>query len=383
MNASVSFALPAADPLAMRQLQDVSAAALHTMYVPEKRLFCQRVIRVGGDLQREGLSHRYTMMTLLGLNRYKLSGGKSSFAIRDLTAGLLDDTYWLANAGDLGLLLWACAEVAPELLDECLRKTDATSALRESTDARRGSTMEIAWFLTGIAKHVLAEPSRKNAWEAVAHQCFELLLANQSRTGLFGHLAKGTSPTGWLRARIGSFADQVYPMIALSQFSKAFQVNEAMVSASACARAICALQGQLGQWWWHYDAPTGRVIQRYPVYSVHQDGMAPMALFAVSEASGCDFRAPAIKGLEWIYGRNELQQNLCDPKSGVIWRSIRFSSRARMVQQEARFLRRSGDDEASVGGLTMLHECRPYHLGWLLYAFCGNELTPRPVDTPR
>ena len=33
-----------------------------------------------------------------------------------------------------------------------------------------------------------------------------------------------------------------------------------------------------GQWWWHYDVRDGSVVERYPVYSVHQHAMAPMAL---------------------------------------------------------------------------------------------------------
>src|SRR6185295_12279489 len=137
-----------------------------------------------------------------------------------------------------------------------------------------------------------------------------------------------------------------------------------------CAQAICDAQGPQGQWWWHYDAPTGRVVQRYPVYSVHQEAMGPMALFAVKEATGKDFDQAALKGLEWIDGRNELKEDLRDPQIGVVWRCLRFPTTTSMLRQEARFFLHWQAEPRPMRGLTVLRECRPYELGWLLYAFC-------------
>ena len=58
------------------------------------------------------------------------------------------------------------------------------------------------------------------------------------------------------------------------------------------------------------------------MYSVHQHAMAPMALFAAQDACNADFREPIYKGLEWIGGANELQQDLEDKSASVIWRCI-------------------------------------------------------------
>ena len=338
------------------------------MFIAPRRVFCDRLVETPTGLVAEGLSPRYTAMTLLGLHRYVMTGAGTTFPVRDLTADLVRNTAWLEGVGDLGLLLWTCAEISPDLLEESIARTDAMNALAGSVDARRGSTMELAWFLTGVAKSVLAEPTKRPRWERIARACFALLKRNQGSSGFFGHLAARTSPRGWLRGRIGSFADQVYPIIALTHFAEAFQDDSALASARACARAICKVQGSLGQWWWHYDAPSGRIAQRYPVYSVHQDGMAPMALLSLSRVSGDDFSEPVLKGLEWIYGRNELRHDMRDLRHSVIWRAIRFSSRLRLVHQELRFWLKSRSDGALPAGLTVLRECRPYHLGWLLYA---------------
>jgi hypothetical protein len=124
----------------------------------------------------------------------------------------------------------------------------------------------------------------------------------------------------------------------------------------------------LGQWWWHYDAVSGKTIGRYPVYSVHQDGMAPMALFALSEISGNDFSHAIYRGLEWIAGKNELDLNLVDFSRNIIWRSFR-RKKYKMYYDEILSLINLDNIGREYKDLTVLYECRPYHFGWLLYAF--------------
>ena len=146
-------------------------------------------------------------------------------------------------------------------------------------------------------------------------------------------------------------------------------MKEASQNAMQCASAICRLQGPLGQWWWHYDSVTGRVVERYPVYSVHQHAMAPMALFAAQEACNADFHEQIYKGLAWIRGANELQQDIQDKSSGVIWRCIR-------PLKSTSYFRRVfdlGGQDRTIGTLRILHECRPYEFGWLVYAFAGRD----------
>jgi hypothetical protein len=98
-----------------------------------------------------------------------------------------------------------------------------------------------------------------------------------------------------------------------------------------------------------------------------------MALFALSEASGADYQAPVYRGLEWIYGGNELGVAMRDFSANTIWRCIR-QNRLRRYSSEALCL---AGMPYLPGGLEVLYECRPYHLGWLLYAFaaCENDET--------
>lgn len=125
------------DSLGIRDLLALSVAGLEAMFVRSGGVFCHRLIDTKTGLVTEGLSPRYTAMTLLGLHRYEKSGAPSPFPVRDLTVELVRNTAWLESIGDLGLLLWTCAEITPELLDDCIARTEAMEAVERSADAKR------------------------------------------------------------------------------------------------------------------------------------------------------------------------------------------------------------------------------------------------------
>jgi hypothetical protein len=249
-------------------------------------------------------------------------------------------------------------------------KIEAQDALQRFPDGRRGSTMEVAWFLTGIAYCYLAGHADLPGLAAQVEEARKILERNCGGSGVYGHLSRSGSLAGSVRGRIGSFADQVYPTIAFSRLSQALQDENAKQMAMRTALKMCELQGPLGEWCWHYDSVCGKVVSRYPVYSVHQHAMAPMMLFAAGEATGCDFSEAIYKGLAWISGNNELGRDFVEPSLGLVWRCIYLDSTDAYADAALRFLRlRSGAAEAV--RLKVRYECRPYELGWLLYAFAG------------
>lgn len=147
---------------------------------------------------------------------------------------------------------------------------------------------------------------------------------------------------------------------------------------------MCELQGPAGQWWWHFDVRTGDVLERYPVYSVHQDSMAPMALFALEEADGQDRLAPIRRGWQWLLEPPENPGGLIDRAAGVIWRKVARHEPPRLVRglQAAASrlhasLRAPGVDTVFRPGW-IDHESRPYHMGWILYAWPASRI----VDSP-
>jgi hypothetical protein len=223
--------------------------------------------------------------------------------------------------------------------------------------------MNLAWFLTGVSYYSQVSDEGKKL-SGIARETYDLLIANQGKFGYFSHQASRTSLKGALRGHIGSFADQVYPIYGMTQFFQAFGDESALRSARECALAICEAQGPLGQWWWHYDSRSGRVFEGYPVFSVHQHGMAPMSLFALGKASGANFDPWIYKGLDWIDRRNELSVNMEDGSANVIWRCI-GQTKLKRFASALLSPRRKGQNPQP--GLSIVYECRPYELGWLLY----------------
>jgi hypothetical protein len=357
------------------QLIELAMRGLQSMYDSEKGFFCHRLHKTSSSVTREGISHRYTAMTLLGLLRAQSAGLSIPIDIEAMVDRLLGETSWVDNIGDLGLLLWLSAESCQKHLNRFYATFDISRALKRFPDARRRLTMELSWFLTGL---VHASKQNHHAdHKALANETYKLLRLNQGEHGLFGHMARWHSWAGAVRGHLGSFADQVYPIFALAHYSEVFNRKEARENALRCAHAICRLQGPLGQWWWHYDSVTGRVVQHYPVYSVHQHGMAPMALQALQEICAADFRAPINNGLGWLSGANELHQNLEDADAGVAWRCIQPPK----LSSYAGGVRALMGKELPLVGLYTLYECRPYELGWLLYAFAEPSGTAMPVWT--
>jgi hypothetical protein len=352
------------------ELCDLAAAGLVEMLDPQRLIFCDIYNRTEEGMSRERLSPRYTMMTLLGLHQYECAGRLSPVAIAPVLDALLNDTDWIGSAGDVGLLLWTCAELASERLPEMYRKVAAQAALRHFSDGRRGCTMEVAWYLTGIVCCSLAGYGDLPGLAEAIAAARDILERNCGSSGVYRHLSGNRSLAGYVRGRIGSFADQVYPTIAFARLSKALEDEKASQMALRTAEKMCELQGSLGEWCWHYDSMSGRVVSRYPVYSVHQHAMGPMMLFAAGEATGYDFSEAIYKGLAWISGNNELRRDFVEPSLGLVWRSIYLESMHAYTDAALRFLK-SRNGTADARQLKVRYECRPYELGWLLYAFAG------------
>jgi hypothetical protein len=308
------------------------------------------------------------------LRRLEEGGGRSPIDVRATIDQLVQGFGDNDNVGDLGLLVWLCALAYPECLEKLSDKYLNVDNLARFDDFRQSRTMELSWLLTGIAyaKARTGYLSRKD--DKLAEQTYASILGNYKGKGIFRHLGTHGGLSGKIRGRIGSFADQVYPSYALSVFAQAFNRREALDPAIETAKAVCQLQGELGQWWWHYDAKSGGVLGRYPVYSVHQYGMAPMMLFMVGERAGLDFSRQIQLGLDWIIGKNEIAESLVDSERQMIWRNI-SPTRMQCFRDELRSLiiKPEGTPTSIGSGLFVLRESRPYCFGWLLYAFAGKK----------
>jgi hypothetical protein len=192
------------------------------------------------------------------------------------------------------------------------------------------------------------------------------------RSRLFPHLLGGSGP----RSHVTCFADQVYPIHALSLYAAARGDRRALEIAAGAAQQICDRQGAAGQWWWHYDVRTGRVTEGYPVYAIHQDAMAPLALRALIAAGGPRMDAHVNRGVDWLVAAPELNGgSLIDPALDMVWRKVGRHEPAKASRYiQAAATRLSGGRRMPLVGAmfppgAIDYEDRPYHWGWLLHAW--------------
>jgi hypothetical protein len=358
----------------LSELTALAANGLVQMFDPAANIFCARLLRTPEGLVQYGHSPRYTVMTLLGLREREKSGLRTQFETQEIYRNFVRNTEWINGAGDLGLLLWLVAEFDQESLPTFFAKFDLGCALKRYEDGRKCSTTELSWFLAGLSHAERTSKTVAGRLSKTAEQTYQLIQANQGQSGFFGHLATRRSVRGLLRGQIGSFADQIYPIYALAEYAMAFQRREVLAPALKCARAICGAQGRLGQWWWLYHSESGRILSRYPVYSVHQHAMAPMGLFALEKATGESFQEQIYKGLSWIYGQNELEVDMRDFEKNVVWRCIRPQNKSAKYLDVISSVLRVPKMNGQARKLEVLYEDWPYELGWLLFAFSNNEL---------
>ncbi|WP_327692017.1 MULTISPECIES: hypothetical protein [unclassified Streptomyces] len=367
-----------------QRLLAVAESGLPSMLLPGGEAFVHTMAgRQAPDgswtLERRGTSTRYAAITVLGA-RYlpedrqrAVLGGRTA----EEFAGLLVESLpAVTNLGDAALIAWAAAETEHPKLSDALDRVEALNVAGQPQ-----YTVEAAWVLSALA----AARDTVDVERRFTAARDRLLRARIGNSPLFPHAtAPGLVP--WYRAHVSCFADQTYPLQALARAHASGDGDpEALAASEACAARICELQGEGGQWWWHYDARTGGVVEGYPVYSVHQHAMAPTALFDLADAGGTDFGAAIRKGLRWMTDVPELagsqhREPMILDELGATWRKVYRGDPKKAVRaarglstRVAPGLRLKSLDRV-YRPLSVDRECRPYEFGWMLYAWQGGRI---------
>jgi hypothetical protein len=331
-------------------------------------------------LHPRGSSLRYGAITALGLLRLPeqgqraVLGGENAHALVSRLAKRLDD---ITDRGDAALVCWAAAECGHSDLPRALERL-------AWLDKRGGPVPVVAaaWVVTAL----VAARTQADVEQHLAAARGRLLAA---RRAAYPHVAGVDGGGGGYRSHVGSFADQVYPVQALARLHASSGDPAALAAADGVAAVICRAQGEAGQWWWHYDARTGGVVEGYPVYSVHQHAMAPMALLDLAEAGGQRHTGAICRGLRWLAAPPEAAEDLAVPPGAggdpaaagpaATWRKVARHDPHKAVRglRAAATRVRPGARLAVLDRLfppgTVDHECRPYELGWLLYTWLARS----------
>jgi hypothetical protein len=349
-------------------LLNLSVQGLQDMYLPEKFEFAMKKKMVNGKVVIEGENLRYSLINLLGLHKAESHDIPIKINLKEIVQHQLNKVDTYNGVGEIGLLLWATSLISPEKIKLFLPKINFNNILATYNDAKLGNTMELSWLLTGLLLASTFDKNFKNSIGSLPVETYNRIRQNYGGQGVFRHEAK-ISINGKLRGKIGSFADQVYPIYAFSLYSQQMNNEEALMISKDCAQKMCEHQGEQGQWMWHYNAETGNVVSKFPVYSVHQDAMAPFTLFAVQKATGVNFEKYIYKGLDWLEKNNELNANMIDWENNAVWRRIAQPNSKRKTKLLASLIGINLKDNYKE--LEVLYESWSYHLGWILFAFAG------------
>ena len=340
----------------------------------ESGLFCEEV--VAGDRAPRGENLRYSLMSLLGLLKAERTGYAHGYDLDRILVALdkrVDDP--ALRPGDYGLYLWVdalCGRTNEAVLLERLE-----GALSRGGGLARREGMEAGWIVTGLAHQVAA--GSNGSTRPMLEDALDHLIARQDpRSGLFRHSGDGS-----FRSRFPNFATQIYAVLALATVAKLGLPggDRAAEAARRASERLQELQMRDGGWPWLYDVESGHVVERYEVYTVHQDAMAPMGLLQLAEATGERAHADAaVRGLQWIHGRNELGLSMLDSRDTILYRSIRrrrpWDRLLLYANTASAKVTGAGRVAPSGGPLELNRTDRPYHLGWVLEAWCGRENVP-------
>jgi hypothetical protein len=281
---------------------------------------------------------------------------------------------FLSNVGHLpklpvrdyafGVALWASAELGLPIPASVLRHIDDVVLNTEHQKSFRAQ--DLGMILVGVAAQ--AENDRAK-WAPIATALFKFLVDRyHAPSGLFFDAASGP------RRRFGSFATQTYLLLACYAYGELMNDDRAIRIANTGTRKLIEHQGPQGEWPWFFDAISGRVLDFYEVYSVHQYGMAPAFLERAELHGVFEARNALVLGFNWVLGNNQLGRPMLVPDLQLTIRSqVR---KGELRTKNWRMLRavRNAVLGASAGlidpsQLELRMECRSYELGWILWSF--------------
>ncbi len=360
------------------QLEELAGLALDILprlTNPTSGLFCHKTHLESGRYVNQGANPFYTAICLIGLVSH---GSDRAVALTADLARSFDAVGRACEdpASPINLLagaLWSFSLAQDSRADSVLARLEA------SLDPPRQTAMELGLVMSGLSAAAEGCPRLRDASVRLAGSCAPELLGRFSApASLFSGIARADRGLDARHARVTTFASQVYPIHGLAEYARVMSDRLAPEARAAADRIVDA-QGSVGQWWWIYSVRSGEVLEGYPVYLVHQDAMAFLALAALQNIGEGPYEQALHAGLEWAMGQNEIGRGLIQNEPPFFARALQRKgtdpdgffglSRAdhwRVIL--ASLLGRGRGTSALPRDLEILDEDRPYHLGWLLHA---------------
>lgn len=367
-NSSVKLVVPvAAKELSSNSpLVNYALRGLDRCWLPRERRWSHIYHLDGRASPNESVAHSdvfYTLNVLLGMSR--VAERPADIDLSEIfQRNAMSLTVLPVRKYAFGMALWAAAELHLPIPEQV--RFELKAILSDESQWSAFRAQDLGMLLTGVIAQARAG---EREWLGFAGQLYRFLKERfRSQSGLFFD-----APSGF-RRRFASFATQTYLSIACYQYGEFTGDVSALVMADASVGNLIALQGPQGEWPWFFDAVSGRVLDFYEVYSVHQYGMAPALLEWAERFGRRGARDALVKGFNWVLGHNQLCRSMLVPELSLTIRSqVREHELKTRAPRMLRALRNTWleNGEASIDSadVTVRLECRSYELGWILWSF--------------
>lgn len=310
----------------------------------------------GGDLDLPGgdpSSIQASAVVLIGLARADEFSIDHGFSLGSLRTGLLN-SIGLAGVspGELGLSLWAEAVADGSANHEILTEIQRRLPL----DPVRLPLEEHAWLVSGLAEA-----------DVDADLLGEFTLSLEARAGKSGLLSDSHRR---IAGGLGMVGSQMHAGIALSKAAAVGAGEDARAIVERLARALTEMQRTDGAWPGVIDSRRGQAAEIYPIFTVNQVALAPLAFRGISD----EIEGSIQRGIEWARGQNVLGFDLIHPREtrvdhGIVPRR-HAGSLARGVGQATRLIR--GEPRSlEPDDLILDPHVSAEDLGWILEAWVG------------
>jgi len=353
----------------MSKLIQASFSLLQKMYDPNRALFSYKTDWRDGKYTSDFSyphSLRYTINVLAGLQRAQEHRHLHWDVDGHLNRFLRLHGQRISNAGDMGLLLYVAAHGRSQHQHPIF--AEVQDLVRQPKRLRRLNLQEVSWLLSGLTEY--AATSQKPEAVKVAEDLFRFIdkdFLNKDTMLPFHELSFWRKP-------FTPFGGIVYFLKALAEYSAAFNNKYAEVIFKEGVSKMLQFQGPTGEWPWFYNVFDSKVVDWYPVYSVHQDSMAMLFLLPALDLRVSGASRAIEKSYRWLFGNNQLGEPMmvtspeffvyrCIHRRGALERPKRFGQSVLLA------LARMSAGLAHNRKLEIIKHGRSYHPGWILYAW--------------
>jgi hypothetical protein len=157
-----------------------------------------------------------------------------------------------------------------------------------------------------------------------------------------------------IRGNIVSFGAMAYFLAALLKIDDPVT----RIRALEAVEAMIEQQRPDGGWPWLYRVASGQAVADYPLYTVHQDAMAPMFLLPAMDLGLGSARTAMEKSLAWVANTHSLN---ADPL--MLTRAHQRPGDGRLMRGIWAMLAHRRREPRHVG---VIDGWRSYHIGWML-----------------